>query len=238
MTQAQRSGADKDQASRSSEEPSDEFGSDNGHDATPPLTARKGSLRSRVRRRTIVTVAAAAVVLAGGALAVNHFAAGSNTSAGVVNGNTVEYAAGHRPLVPDLTATSLTGTPIKLSSYLGKILVLNFWGSWCAPCIAEAPALEAAYEQYHPQGIDFLGDDLDDTVPNALSFIRSENISYPSINDPSFAVVQQFSQAALVRDPPTTAVIDKTGHVVGMILGGVNIGELAMLLHQAETAGS
>jgi peroxiredoxin len=178
-------------------------------------------------------VTAAAVVLAGGALAVNHFAAGSNTSAG----NTVEYAAGHRPLVPDFTATSLTGTPIKLSSYRGKILVLNFWGSWCAPCIAEAPALEAAYEQYHPQGVDFLGDDLDDTVPNALSFIRSKNISYPSINDPSYAVVQQFSQAALVRDPPTTAVIDKTGHVVGMILGGVNIGELAILLHQAQSHG-
>ena len=226
MAHAQRSGADEDQASRVPE------------NETAPPTARKSLLRSRVRRRTIVTVTAAAVVLAGGALAVNHFAAGSNTSGGVVNGNTVEYAAGHRPLVPDFTATSLTGTPIKLSSYLGKILVLNFWGSWCAPCIAEAPTLEVAYEQYHPQGVDFLGDDLDDTVPSALSFIRSENISYPSINDPSYAVVQQFSQAALVRDPPTTAVIDRTGHVVGMILGGVNIGELAVLLHQAETADS
>jgi peroxiredoxin len=222
MAHAQRSGADEDHASRIPE------------NETAQPTTRKGLLRSRGRRRTIVTVTAAAVVLAGGALAVNHFAAGSNTSAG----NTVEYAAGHRPLVPDFTATSLTGIPIKLSSYRGKILVLNFWGSWCAPCIAEAPTLEAAYEQYHPQGVDFLGDDLDDTVPNALSFIRSENISYPSINDPSYAVVQQFSQAALVRDPPTTAVIDKTGHVVGMILGGVDIGELAILLHQAETPGS
>jgi peroxiredoxin len=226
MAHAQRTGADEDQAARIPE------------NETAPPAARKGLLRSKGRRRTIVIVTAAAVVLAGGALAVNHFAAGSNSSAGVVNGNTVEYAAGHRPLVPDFTATSLTGTPIKLSSYRGKILVLNFWGSWCAPCIAEAPTLEVAYEQYHPQGVDFLGDDLDDAVPNALSFIRSENISYPSINDPSFAVVQQFSQAALVRDPPTTAVIDKTGHVVGMILGGVNIGELAILLHQAETAGS
>lgn len=225
MAHAQRSGADEDQASRIAES------------ETAPPTARKGPLRSRVTRRTIVTVTAAAVVLAGGALAVNGCAAGGNSSAGVVDGNTVEYAAGHRPLVPDFTATSLTGTPIRLSSYVGRILVLNFWASWCAPCIAEAPTLEVAYEQYHPQGVDFLGDDLDDTAPSAMSFIRSENISYPSINDPSYAVVQQFSQAALVRDPPTTAVIDKTGHVVGLILGGVNIGELAVLLHQAETAG-
>ncbi|HXT90940.1 MAG TPA: TlpA disulfide reductase family protein [Trebonia sp.] len=226
MAHAQRSGADDDQAS----------GIPESETASP--AARKGPLRSRVGRRTIVTVTAAAVVLAGGALVVNRCAAGGNASAGVVDSNTVEYAAGHRPLVPDFTATSLTGTPIKLSSYLGRILVLNFWASWCAPCIAEAPTLEVAYEQYHPQGVDFLGDDLDDTAPSALSFIRSENISYPSINDPGYAVVQQFSQAALVRDPPTTAVIDKTGHVVGLILGGVNIGELAVLLHQAETADS
>ena len=211
-----------------------------GHDATPPLTAGKGSLRSRARRRTLsVTVdGRCPVVLAGGALAVNHFATGSNTPISTPGGSTVETPLANRPLVPDITATSLTGTPIKLSSYRGKILVLNFWGSWCAPCIAEAPALEVAYEQYHPQGVRLPRRRPDDTVPNALASIRSENISYPSINDPSYAVVQQFSQAALVRDPPTTAVIDKTGHVVGMILGGVNIGELAMLLHQAETAGS
>lgn len=125
-----------------------------------------------------------------------------------------------------------------MSDYRGKVLVLNFWGSWCAPCRAEAPTLEVAYEQYHPRGVDFLGDDLDDTVTNGLSFTRSESISYPSINDLSYSVVQQFSQAAPVSDPPTTVVIDRTGHVVGMILGGVSIGDLATLLQQAQVTGS
>jgi peroxiredoxin len=192
----------------------------------------------RIRRRTVVTVTAAAVVLAGGALAVDHFTTSSDTASRVVNGNTVEYTAGHQPLVPDITATSLTGTPIKMTSYRGKILVLNFWWSLCAPCIAEAPTLEVAYQQYHPQGVDFLGDDVGDTVTNALSFIQSESISYPSINDPSYFVVQQFSQAVPVSATPTTVVIDKTGHVVGMILGGISIGELTALIHRAETADS
>jgi peroxiredoxin len=192
----------------------------------------------RIRRRTVVTVTAAAVVLAGGALAVDHFTTSSNTASRVVNGNTVEYTAVHQPLVPDITATSLTGAPVKMSSYRGKILVLNFWWSLCAPCIAEAPTLEVAYQQYHPQGVDFLGDDVGDTVTGALSFIHSESISYPSINDPSYSVVQQFSQAVPVSATPTTAVIDKTGHVVGMILGPISIGELAALIHRAETADS
>jgi peroxiredoxin len=204
-------------------------GADEGQGARSPW---------RIRRRTVLTVTAAAVVLAGGALAVDHFTTSSDTASRVVNGNTVEYTAGHQPLVPGITATSLTGTPIKMTSYRGKILVLNFWWSLCAPCIAEAPALEVAYQQYHPQGVDFLGDDVGDTVTNALSFIQSESISYPSINDPSYSVVQQFSQAVPISATPTTVVIDKTGHAVGMILGGISTGELAALIHRAETADS
>jgi len=238
MTQAQKSGADKDQASRGSEELFDEIGSDDDQDETPPLTARKGPLRSRIRRRTVGIASAAAMVLAGGALAVDHFTARSSTSGRTVNGDTVEYTAGHQPLVPDFTATSLTGTPIKMTSYQGKILVLNFWWSACAPCIAEAPTLEMAYQHYHPHGVDFLGDDVGDTVTSALSFDRSESISYPSISDRSYAFVQQFSQAAPVAATPTTAVIGKTGHVVGMIIGRLSIGELATLIHQAEAADS
>lgn len=238
MTQAERPGAGKDQASRSSEELFDEIGSDDGQDESPSLTAGKGSPRSRLRRRTVVIASAAAVVLVGGALAVNHFTASSGTGGRIVNGDTVEYTAGHQPLVPDFTATSLTGTPIKMTSYRGKILVLNFWWSACAPCIAEAPTLEVAYQQYHPQGVDFLGDDVGDTVTSALSFDRSESIGYPSINDPSYAFAQRFSRAAPIAATPTTAVIDKTGHVVGMIIGRLSISGLAALIHQAETADS
>jgi peroxiredoxin len=171
-------------------------------------------------------------------LAVNHFTASSNSASRVVNGNTIEYVAGHQPLVPNIIATSLTGSPIKMTSYRGKILVLNFWWSACAPCIAEAPTLEVAYQQYHSQGVDFLGDDVGDTVTNALAFTHSEGVSYPSINDPSYSVVQQFSQVVPVSATPTTAVIDKTGYVVGISLGRISIGQLATLIHQAEAVDS
>jgi len=138
-----------------------------------------------------------------------------------------------RPLAPDFTASSLTGTTIKLSSYLGKTVVLNFWGSWCPPCRDEAPTLAVLAEQYKSQGVAFLGDDVSDTPANALAFTQKVGITYPSINDPGYAIVQKFSQVAPVSDTPTTVVIDKTGHVVGMVLGTITYGQMATLLRDA-----
>jgi len=189
----------------------------------------------RARRRTVVTVTAVVAVLLGGALAATLLTEGGGTAGGgtATSGNAVTYQAGHRPLAPEFTATSLTGTTIKLSSYRGKTVVLNFWGSWCPPCRDEAPTLGVLAQQYGSQGVAFLGDDVGDTAANALAFTRSVHVSYPSINDPGYAVVQTFSQVAPVSDTPTTVVIDKTGHVAGMVLGAVSYGEMTTLLHQA-----
>ena len=188
----------------------------------------------KAKRRTVVTVTAVAAALLAGALAVTLLTQGkSNASGSTVSGNTVEYQAGHRPLAPDFTATSLTGTTIKLSSYLGSTLVLNFWGSWCSPCRDEAPTLAVLDEQYSPKGVAFLGDDVGDTPANALAFTRSVGITYPSINDQGYAVVADLTKAVPISDTPTTVVIDKTGHVAGMVLGGVTYGEMTTLLRDA-----
>jgi peroxiredoxin len=184
----------------------------------------------RAKRRTVVTVTAVVAVLLAGALAVTFLTQGKGNAS---DESMVEYPAGHRPVAPDFTATSLTGTTIKLSSYRGKTVVVNFWGSWCPPCRAEAPTLAVLAQQYSSKGVAFLGDDVGDTPSNALAFTRSAGITYPSINDPSYLVVQQFSQAAPVSDTPTTVVIDKTGHVAGMVLGEVSYGEMTTLLRDA-----
>ena len=183
----------------------------------------------RAKRRTVVTVTAVLGVLLAGALAVTLLTQGKTSA----SDSTVEYQPGHRPLAPDISATSLTGTTIKLSSYRGKTVVLNFWGSWCPPCRAEASTLAVLSQQYSSKGVAFLGDDVGDTPSNALAFTRSVGITYPSINDPSYLVVQRFSQVAPVSDTPTTVVIDKSGHVAGMVLGEVSYGEMTTLLRNA-----
>ena len=185
----------------------------------------------KAKRRTVVTVTAVVAVLLVGALAVTLLTSGKSNVANAAN--TVEYPAGHRPLAPDFTGTSLTGTAIKLSSYRGKTLVLNFWGSWCSPCRDEAPTLAVLDEQYGSKGVAFLGDDVGDTPANALSFTHSVGITYPSINDQGYAVVQRLSAVVPVNDTPTTVVIDKTGHVAGMILGAITYGEMTTLLQEA-----
>jgi thiol-disulfide isomerase/thioredoxin len=185
----------------------------------------------KAKRRTVVTVTAVAAVLLAGALTVTLLTSGKGNTASATN--TVAYPAGHRPLAPDLTGTSLTGATIKLSSYRGKTVVLNFWGSWCSPCRSEAPVLALLDKQYASKGVAFLGDDVGDTPANALAFTRGVGISYPSINDQAYAVVAQLSQVVPVSDTPTTVVIDKTGHVAGTILGAINYGEMTTLLHDA-----
>jgi peroxiredoxin len=185
----------------------------------------------RAKRRTVVTVTAAGAVLLAGALAATQLTHGSGKAS--ASDGEIAYQVGHRPLAPDFTATSLTGSTIKLSSYRGKTVVLNFWGSWCPPCRGEAPTLAVLSEQYRSKGVDFLGDDVGDTPTNALAFLKSVGITYPSVNDPGYAVVQDFSQVTPVSDTPTTVVIDPTGHVVGMVLGSVGFTEMTTLLHDA-----
>ena len=187
----------------------------------------------RAKRRAVVTVTAVVAVLLAGAIAATLLTGGGGSSTDKVSGNTVLYQPGHRPAAPAVSATSLTGSAIKLSSYRGRVVVLNFWGSWCAPCRVEAPTLAVLSEQYRAKGVDFLGDDVGDSPANALAFTRKTDVTYPSINDPGYAVVQQFSQVAPVSDTPTTVVIDRTGHVAGMVIGAVSYGEMTTLLNDA-----
>jgi len=186
----------------------------------------------KAKRRTVVTVAAVIAVLLAGALTVTLLTSGKDNAS--ASQGIVEYQAGHRPLAPSVTGTSLTGTAIKLSSYRGKTVVLNFWGSWCSPCRDEAPTLAVLDEQYGAKGVAFLGDDVADTPVNALAFTHSVGITYPSISDNGYLVVADFSAAGVqVSDTPTTVVIDKTGHVAGMVIGGVSYGQLTTLIKDA-----
>lgn len=122
--------------------------------------------------------------------------------------NDSRQEAGNRQLAGEL----LGGGQYDTSSHLGRVTVVNFWGSWCAPCRAETPELIAAYEATRGDDVAFLGINIRD--PNrdqATAFVDSFKVPYPSIYDPK-------SELALVFDVPpatipATLVLDRQGNV-------------------------
>ena len=186
----------------------------------------------KTKRRLVVLAAA---VLAAAALVivlVAGWAGSGHRDVTDVDGNAsaVLYTAGHQPLAPDFTATTLTGSRIDFASYRGKVVVVNFWGSWCGPCRQEAPTLAVASEQYQKAGVDFLGVDVRDTTASAEAFTRNFGITYPSVSDAGSVITQDFTAVVPIAGTPTTLVIDRTGHIAGAVFGTATMGELSAML--------
>jgi len=187
---------------------------------------------TRARRRAVVLVAAVSAGVLLIVVLVAGWAGSGKRDVTEVDGSTsaVLYAAGHRPLAPDFSGTTLTGSRLSFSSYRGKVVVLNFWGSWCVPCRAEASTLAAVAALYRSSGVAFLGVDVRDTTASALAFTRSFGITYPSVTDPSSAITLDFTSVVPIAGTPTTLVIDRTGHIAGAVFGSTTYPELTTIL--------
>jgi thiol-disulfide isomerase/thioredoxin len=186
----------------------------------------------RARRRTVVLAAAVSAGVLLIVVLVAGWAGSGKSDVTEVDGSTsaVLYSAGHRPAAPDFSGTTLTGSPLSFSSYRGRVVVLNFWGSWCVPCRAEASTLAAVAALYRSSGVAFLGVDVRDTTASALAFTRSFGISYPSVTDPNSTITLGFTSVVPIAGTPTTLVIDRTGHIAGAVFGSTTYPELTTIL--------
>ncbi|WP_026925846.1 TlpA family protein disulfide reductase [Granulicoccus phenolivorans] len=126
-----------------------------------------------------------------------------------------------RQAAPVVTGTGLDGEQLT-TAQPGKVVVINVWGSWCAPCRAEAPDLQAAHEATTDQAV-FIGIDTRDPDPApARAFVRSFGIGYPSIHDPDGRTLLEFSGQLPPSGIPSTLVIDAEGRVAARVIGVVN----------------
>ena len=201
--------------------------------ALSPRAPSAGTGRARaLSRRTVVLAAAALAGVLLIVLLATGWAGGGNSGVTTVNGNAsaVVYAAGHRPLAPEFSGTTLTGSKLSFSDYRGQVVVLNFWGSWCVPCREEAATLAAVASRYQPSGVSFLGVDVRDTTASALAFAHSFHVAYPSVSDPSSAITLDFTAKVPIAGTPTTLVVDRTGHIAGAVFGTVTYSELTAIL--------
>jgi thiol-disulfide isomerase/thioredoxin len=152
----------------------------------------------------------------------------------VVNGAGVvtTYAIGHRKLAPDVTGTDLDGKPLSLAQFRGKVVVLNFWASWCPPCRAEAPALQQVSTDTKSLGVQFVGVDIRENGPSdGPNFVASHGIDYPSFADQSARIALTFRTTGIPPEtPPSTLVIDRTGHIAARGLGEMRVNQLEALV--------
>ena len=126
-----------------------------------------------------------------------------------------------RPSLPALRGQDLHGRLLTSAQFTGKVVVINFWASWCAPCIAEAPTLAALARRMRPDGVSFLGVDFrNDDRGNARAFEHRYGVGYPSLYDPASSVVLDFPEPARPVAIPTTEVVDRQGRIAAVIYGG------------------
>jgi peroxiredoxin len=183
----------------------------------------------------ITTVALlGAVVLAvtscsGGPIAANNPASSGQNFVGA-SYNSRYFKPGSRPLAPAVSGTTLTGQRFKLTSDRGDLVVMNFWGSWCSPCRAEAPALVALAAHFSHDPVRFVGDDVHDDPAAAKGFASTYDVSYPSLNDPGSQVALAFHASVPPSAIPSTLVIDRTGHIAGIVVGGITYDGLRALI--------
>ncbi|GGF11116.1 TlpA family protein disulfide reductase [Subtercola lobariae] len=182
------------------------------------------SARPLKRRRHLLAVAAA--VIAVGLLAgcssdplAAQYRSGDSKQYIAGDGTVTEIAAENRGAPVTFTGTTDTGQTVSSSQYLGQVLVLNFWYAGCAPCRAEAPALEKLNAKYTGNGATFLGVNVRDQTATAQAFNTAFGITYSSVIDTDGAVQLALSGEVAPNAVPTTLVIDKKGRVAARILG-------------------
>ncbi len=186
-------------------------------------------IRSALGAAVVAFVAVAAAGCDGGNIAANDPGSSGQSFVGQSYASTF-YQVGHRPAAPSVSGTTINGQRLSLSAYHGDTIVLNFWGSWCAPCRAEAPALAQLARKLGPEHVRFVGIDIRDQPDSAEAFMQTFNVDYPSLNDPGDEIALEFHSTVPPAAIPTTLVIDRSGRIAARIFGASSYADLQALI--------
>ena len=125
-------------------------------------------------------------------------------------------------VAPDFSLTGFDGRTVKLSDLRGKVVIVNFWASWCPPCREEAAYLEQTWRKYQEQGVVFIGVDWVDTNKEALAYIKEFDITYINGPDTGTRIADDYR----IKGVPETFYVAKNGELRGVHIGPLQSPEL------------
>lgn len=157
---------------------------------------------------------------------------GGDTGYVAADGSTVILAPGDRTAAPSLDGlTDLQGGAFDAASVRGKVIALNVWASWCAPCRSEAAALQVVHQELSDRGFSVLGVNTRDDDDAARAFVRRFGVTYPSVVDrDGSALLLGFNGVVSRLYTPTTIVLDREGRIAAWALGEVDESRLRALI--------
>ena len=119
---------------------------------------------------------------------------------------------------PDFTLPTLSGEPVSLRQFRENVVVLNFWATWCPPCIEETPSLRRFAEQMRSDGVAVLGVSVDQDTEALKKFVADYQLSFPIARDPDQAVASRYGTFKF----PESYIIARDGRIADKLVGAVN----------------
>jgi thiol-disulfide isomerase/thioredoxin len=187
----------------------------------------------RSRRAVLTTAGAAAAALLVSACGSGGVSGGSGDTKFIMGKDGISTVEkGKRDAAPDLSGRTIDDNELALSSFKGKVVVLNVWGSWCSPCRAEAPNFQKVSADLKSKGVQFVGINVaDPQVKSAVAFEEQFGVTYPSLYDPSSKLMLRFKKGTLNPQAiPSTLVLDREGKIAARSLAALSEEKLRSMI--------
>ena len=115
----------------------------------------------------------------------------------------------------DFEGEMASGKKASLADFSGKFLILNFWATWCSPCLKEMPDLDQVYQSLGPENLTVLAVSMGESRERVRKFLKKRNYSFPVMTDPEMEITRLYG----VRNIPITYLVDPSGVIIGRALG-------------------
>ena len=149
------------------------------------------------------------------------------------DGTVQQLAAASRSTTVSLSGTTVDGkTWSTTADAASKVVVVNVWGSWCAPCVDETPHLQQVWQSYSAaqKPVAFVGIDIKEGAATAAAFLKANGVTYPSLSDSASAGQPMLALQGKAAATPSTLVLDRQGRIAARVLGATTASTLTALV--------